>query len=273
MWTTSRGSRREQVQRRLAAVASGWVPTSESVQQELAGTDASRAVVPGTASTGSVAWDDAGPPPPARRIDRTILPSLVLVVVGAVLGAVVLWLLAWPRGVAAGAPTPITWQSGSTSASASASPGPAATTDGPAVVVVDVAGAVRHPGVFELPTGSRVVDAVDAAGGTLRRADTTPLNLARVLADGEQVLVPERGAAPGALAPTVPGATTAPAQVDLNNATLEQLDALPGIGPVLAQRILDWRTANGGFTSVDQLQDVSGIGDATYADLAPLVRV
>ena len=141
-------------------------------------------------------------------------------------------------------------------------------------MVVDVAGAVRRPGVVELPVGSRVVDALEAAGGMLPRGNSTTLNLARVLADGEQVLVPARGAAavPGSpLAP--PGGVVTPAQLDLNTATLEQLDTLPGIGPVLAQRILDWRTANGGFGSIDQLREVSGIGDATFAELEALVRV
>lgn len=209
-----------------------------------------------------------------RRVERSVLPAAVFVAGGAILGAVLLWLLAWPRGIAVAPGAPSGWPvSSSPAMSSSVAVSPGATAS-PGIVVVDVAGEVRRPGVVELPAGSRVVDAIDAAGGTLPRADTTPLNLARVLADGEQVLVPRRGTAVTEQ-PAVPsaGATSAAAQVDLNTATLEQLDALPGIGPVLAQRILDWRTANGGFTSVDQLQDVSGIGEATYADLAPLVRV
>lgn len=272
VWTTSRGSRREQVQRRLATVASGWVPTAASVEQELSGS-AGEPAGPSAPGATTVSWDDAAPAAPSPRIDRTVLPSVVLVVVGALLGSAVLWLLAWPRGVAAGTPTGVPWSTGSPAPTATGSPGPTIPPTATDVVVVDVEGAVRRPGVFELPTGSRVVDAVDAAGGTLRRADTTPLNLARILTDGEQVLVPTRGGGGPVSVPTVPGAPTAPAQIDLNTATMEDLDALPGIGPVLAQRILDWRTANGGFTSVDQLQDVSGIGDATFADLAPLVRV
>lgn len=253
-------------------MASGWVPTAASVEQELSGT-ASAPADPSAPGAATVSWDDAAPAAPAPRIDRTVLPSVVLVVVGALLGSAVLWLLAWPRGVAAGTPTGVPWSTGSPAPTATGSPGPTIPPTATDVVVVDVEGAVRRPGVFELPTGSRVVDAVEAAGGTLRRADTTPLNLARILTDGEQVLVPTRGGGGPVSVPTVPGAPTAPAQIDLNTATMEDLDALPGIGPVLAQRILDWRTANGGFTSVDQLQDVSGIGDATFADLAPLVRV
>ena len=141
------------------------------------------------------------------------------------------------------------------------------------VIVVDVAGKVRRPGVVRLPLGSRVVDAIEAAGGVRGTVDLTPLNLARVLSDGEQVLVGVDGAA----TPTAgPGGTTGSgtdAVVDLNTATLEQLDVLPGVGPVLAQRIIDWRTAHGRFSSVEELREVSGIGDARFADLSPRVRV
>jgi competence protein ComEA len=157
-----------------------------------------------------------------------------------------------------------------------ASPSAAATPG--AVVLVHVTGAVRHPGLYDLDPGSRLVDAVFAAGGFSRRADQSGVNLARVVADGEQIVVPRRGASGTAVAPAtaVPGAPagSAPgALVDLNTADLAALDTLPGIGPALAQRILDWRTANGGFTSVDQLLDVSGIGEATLADLQALVTV
>jgi competence protein ComEA len=104
--------------------------------------------------------------------------------------------------------------------------------------------------------------------------DLTTLNLARTLQDGEQVLV---GAASGQQAPTGASSATAPptgsAQLDLNRATLEQLETLPGIGPALGQRIIDWRTAHGRFSTVDELREVSGIGDARFADLAPRVRV
>jgi competence protein ComEA len=152
------------------------------------------------------------------------------------------------------------------------------------VVFVHVAGAVRRPGLVELPTGSRVADAVEAAGGPSRRAATASVNLARPVVDGEQVLVLRRGdpgaSAAGAVTSQPPGAAGAGtpggpggALLDLNAATLEQLDALPGIGPVLAQRILDWRTANGRFTAVDELAEVTGIGEATLSELRPAVRV
>lgn len=140
----------------------------------------------------------------------------------------------------------------------------------PASVVVDVGGRVRHPGLVTLPLGSRVADALRAAGGALRSRDLLAMNLAAKVSDGELLLVGVPGAASGAAAG---GGATAAGPVDLNTATAEQLDALPGIGPVLAQHILDWRTAHGGFRSVDQLRDVSGIGDSTFADLAPLVTV
>ncbi|HEX8767696.1 MAG TPA: ComEA family DNA-binding protein [Jatrophihabitans sp.] len=144
-------------------------------------------------------------------------------------------------------------------------------------LVVDVAGRVRRPGVYRLPPGARVDDAVRAAGGFLSGVDPVTVNLARKLVDGEQVLigVAGSGAAAGAGPAPAPGpaAGAATGALDLNSATLEQLDALPGVGPVLAQHILDWRTQHGRFDSVDQLNGVSGIGDSKFADLKPLVTV
>ncbi len=136
-------------------------------------------------------------------------------------------------------------------------------------VVVDVAGKVRHPGLVTLPAGARVADALRAAGGTRPGIDLTGLNLARKLIDGEQIVVGVEGAAPG----TTSGAPGPTNPIDLNTATVDQLDELPGVGPVLAQRIVDWRTAHNGFTAVAQLRQVTGIGDSKYADLQPLVRV
>ncbi|MPY32108.1 ComEA family DNA-binding protein [Streptomyces adustus] len=146
-------------------------------------------------------------------------------------------------------------------------------------IVVDVSGKVRDPGIHRLPAGSRVVDALRAAGGVRPGTSTDGLNRARFLVDGEQVVV--GGPAPAAAAG--PGTGGAPvggpnggalpaAPVSLNTATVEQLDALPGVGPVLARHILDYRGQHGGFRSVDELRDVNGIGDRRFADLRNLVR-
>jgi competence protein ComEA len=142
------------------------------------------------------------------------------------------------------------------------------------VVVVDVVGKVRKPGVYRLPSGSRVDDAVMMAGGLQDGVDPVTVNLARKLTDGEQLLVGLVSA--GASSPADAGAAVsggAISLVDLNSATVAQLDGLPGVGPVLAQRILDWRNQHGRFDSVDQLRSVSGIGDSKFADLKALVVV
>jgi competence protein ComEA len=156
---------------------------------------------------------------------------------------------------------------------ASTGPAPAASATGS--VVVDVAGRVRRPGIVQLPVGARVVDALRAAGGARPGVQTRSLNLARPLVDGEQIVVglrvPVMGGSLGTGVTPTAGDSIAP--VNLNTATAEQLDTLPGIGPVTAQAILDWRTENGSFTSVDELLEVSGIGDATLADIAPYVYV
>jgi competence protein ComEA len=141
-------------------------------------------------------------------------------------------------------------------------------------VTVDVAGKVRRPGVRTLPAGSRVVDALDRAGGPRGRVDLTGLNLARVLVDGEQVLV-GKPAAPGGIAAGV--ASNAPPSarslVNINTATGEQLETLPGVGPVTAEKILAWRESHGTFSSVDELLEIDGIGEKTFAELAPLVTL
>lgn len=147
------------------------------------------------------------------------------------------------------------------------------------MVVVDVSGKVRRPGVLRLPVGARVVDALRAAGGVPPGTDTTGLNRARVLMDGEHVVVgvPVAAAPPGALpvaAPQgVPGSVGAEGPVSLNTATVEQLDTLPGVGPVLARHIVEHRTQRGGFRSVEELREVRGIGDRRFADLRPRVRL
>ncbi len=138
-------------------------------------------------------------------------------------------------------------------------------------LVIDVVGKVRKPGIVTVPKGSRVFEAIEAAGGLKGRADTTALNMARVLTDGEQLLVGlEPVQVPGAAAGAGGSAT---AKINLNTATVEQLDTLPGVGPVTAQSILSWRTENGRFSSVEDLLEVKGIGDATLAELRDLVVV
>jgi competence protein ComEA len=135
-----------------------------------------------------------------------------------------------------------------------------------AELVVDVAGRVRRPGLVRLPPGARVDDAVRAAGGVLPGTPTGTLNLAAKVQDGQQVLV---GGAPAGGG----GGAAGSALLDLNAATSSDLDALPGIGPVLADRIVSWRTEHGRFGSVDQLREVSGIGEAKYQSIKAKVRV
>ena len=150
-------------------------------------------------------------------------------------------------------------------------------------IVVDVSGKVREPGVHRLPAGSRVTDALQAAGGVRQGTNTDGLNRARFLVDGEQIVVggPATAAAPGAgganstaiggSAGSAAGAAPM-APVSLNTATADQLNTLPGVGPVLAQHIIDYRTQHGGFRSVDELRQVNGIGDRRFADLRDLVQ-
>jgi competence protein ComEA len=159
-------------------------------------------------------------------------------------------------------------------ASAGPRPGPSAS---PAEIMVDVAGRVRHPGVYTFHVGDRVVDAIERAGGALPGSDLTTLNLAALLTDAEQIVVGKAGAG-GPSSGTSAGNSDgtgdgADQKVNLNTATLDQLVALPGIGPALAQRIITYREQHGPFRSVKDLDNVPGIGPSHMADLEPLITV
>jgi len=213
------------------------------------------------------------------------------VVVSIALTALIVW---WIVRSVSGSPatvvdlvpgTPIIASAGEVTASTGASPAllvpaPTSTATAPASpseIVIQVIGEVRYPGLVALPVGSRVADAIEATGGLRSRGSSGGLNLARVLVDGEQVVVshsvPTSIALPAAGSPAAAGVGTVNAIVDLNAADLTALDALPGVGPVMAGRILAWRSAHGRFTAVEQLREVAGIGARTFEHLRPLVRV
>jgi competence protein ComEA len=183
---------------------------------------------------------------------RRVLAAAVL--------ALVLVVVAW-RHAAAGSPAPLRV---APVAGARASPAAVAAR----LLVVDVVGAVRRPGLVRLREGSRVADAIARAGGLRRGAERAGVNFAAPVSDGQQVVVPVRGAAGAA------GAGAAPASagsVSLSSATAEQLDALPGVGPVTAEKIVAYRQQHGAFRSVDELDAISGIGPSRIADLRGLV--
>jgi competence protein ComEA len=261
------------VRARLQALVPRWVPTAADLEESM--------------SREGEAGDPAGArrhslpdaPRPVWKVDAAAARGLVSLALAATAGALVMVIVGWPRGEAVPSQAQqvddaqaVTNVLVDPSASVSATAG---------LVVIDVDGSVRRPGVVRLPSGSRVIDAIKAAGGTTPHADTGALNLAEVLIDGQQVVVPSTresigtvSAAPGTVSTTpLPSSGAGTATVSLNSASAEELETLPGIGPVLAAAIVQWRTDNGGFTSIEQLQEVSGIGPATYADVAPLIRL
>ncbi|MDT0307485.1 ComEA family DNA-binding protein [Streptomyces sp. DSM 44917] len=197
------------------------------------------------------------------RVERRAVAALCLVLlVAAGFGVQHLW-AARPRAVPAVEP-----------AAATAEAVVAEAARPPGKVVVDVAGDVGEPGIYTLPSGSRVADAIEAAGGSDPDADTTGLNRARVLADGEQIVVGTPPAAPGpAGAPAAQPAPGGEPRLSLNAATAAQLETLPGIGPVLAGHILAHRERHGPFTSVEQLGEVTGIGERRLAELRDRVTL
>ena len=142
--------------------------------------------------------------------------------------------------------------------------------ESPVDLIINVAGKVNNPGVYQLPKGSRVIDAIKAAGNQRNGVDISDINLARILVDGEQILVGSPKPSSGKI---VPKKITIDNPLDINRATITQLDSLPGIGPVTAQRILDYRTKVGRINSVDELKKISGLGGAKFEEIKSLLRV
>ena len=227
-----------------------------------------------------------------ERIDtlsRAELAGLVIVIVLCVAGAAVWYLRSLPKPITVaevpgGVATAVPPASGAAVPFVSGAPMPSVSASGQPVaaapMIIDVTGHVRRPGVYEFPAGSRVIDAIERAGGPRENAVLSALNLAAPLADGQQVVVP---GPKDPVAPVVPGAPAVPgtpaasgasgALVNVNTADATALETLPGVGEVTAAAIIEHRTENGPFTSVDQLEDVSGIGPSTLEEIRPHVTV
>jgi len=191
----------------------------------------------------------------------------VLVVAATLVGAGLWYVRSLPRPVEIAAP------SSASSPAMSNAPITASTAPSPSTIIVDVAGWVRKPGVYEFATGDRVIDAVNRAGGARHGADLTSLNLAAPLADGTQVVVPKQGVTTTASGSTGTTGSGGTAMVNINTASESELESLNGVGPVLAAAIIQYRTEHGPFQGVDDLDDVSGIGPVTLEELRPFVTV
>jgi competence protein ComEA len=190
-----------------------------------------------------------------RRLAAWAAAAVVLILLGA-------WYLTRARPTASASEPPVATIAVQSSATKGAS------------VVVDVAGAVARPGVYRLTSADRVEDALKRAGGATHRADLSQINRAAKLEDGRQILVPTRApAVKAAVAPTTPEGGPPSQPINLNTATLEQLDTLDGVGPTTAQKILDYRKEHGGFGSVDELDQIPGIGETRLAAMRDHVRV
>ena len=209
------------------------------------------------------------------QMDRRELAGLLLIAILVVAGAAFWYVRSLPSQVQISTVSHPGFAAGPV-----AGPTPAPTAS-PAEIVVDVAGWVRHPGVFRFHQGDRVIDAIHRAGGARRKADLQSINLAALLTDGEQIIV-GRGGASGS-SPSSSGVTSGTGStgsggeagqlVNLNTATLDELETLPGIGEVLGQRIIDYREQHGPFGTIEDLMNVSGIGDKRFADLKPHITV
>lgn len=228
------------------------------------------------------------PVPPTALTRRSILIPAALLLLGA---AVIAWFALARPADPPGAPSeasgaeegvaeldggvPVTGLPDQPPDGAGQPPDAAGQPAGRATITVHVAGPVAHPGVLVLPAGARVLDAVEAAGGLLPSAgeQAAAVNLARPLQDGERLDLAAAPAAGGTGPAQEPGQPGAAGPVDVNTATAQQLQELPGVGPVLSERIIAYRQEHGRFGSVDQLQEVPGIGASRLAELAPLVTV
>jgi competence protein ComEA len=199
-------------------------------------------------------------------LSRGELAGLILVVVATLAGAGLWYSRSLPRPVDIAAP--------SDAASPSVASAPSASPSATVAIIVDVAGWVRQPGVYEFASGERVIDAVNRAGGPRKGAELTALNLAAPLTDGTQIVVPRPGVAvSGTTGSTGSGTTAGAALININTASETELETLSGVGPVTASAIIDYRTQNGPFAAVDDLIDVSGIGPATLELVRPFVTV
>ena len=198
-------------------------------------------------------------------LSRGELTGLIVVLVLTLGGAGLWYMRSLPRPIQVAEAPGVGQVAGAVAASPGASPSAAS-------VIVDVAGWVKQPGVYELTAGDRVIDAIERAGGARKGAELAALNLAAPLIDGSQILVPRTGATSGTPGSggSAPGGT---ALININSASAVELEALPGIGEVLAATIVQYRTENGPFASVDQLEDVSGIGPSTLEDIRDFVTV
>jgi competence protein ComEA len=217
-------------------------------------------------------------------LSRGELAGLVVVIVVTLAGAGLWYMRSLPRPVdiaaSTGAPAPSSAAAGvlpsGTAPAGTTAPVPSGSAVPAAMVIVDVAGWVRNPGVYEFPAGARVIDAVEEAGGARDGAELSLLNLAAPLADGQQILVPKEGEAPVGAAPVggTPGTgTSAGGMININTADATAFETLNGIGEVLAAAIVTYRDEHGPFTSVDQLEDVPGIGPSTLEEIRPQVTV
>lgn len=208
----------------------------------------------------SASWRDRVEELIGRRREVWVVAAVVVV---AVIGSLVIWM----RGAPASVAPPATAPPAATPAATPAPTGPAP--QDVSVIYVHVAGAVRKPGLYEFPAGTRVATAIETAGGPVRGADLDAVNLAEVLVDGMKLDVPERGEAVAPQPAAAPAAT--PGLVSLNTADQSLLETIPGVGPVTATAIIQHRTEIGSFTALEQLLDVTGIGPATLESLRPYV--